>query len=226
VTLATAVEERTDTVRFVVTTVDPLYADRLAHMGYLPAGGDRFATRWFPRSPELPRIHDRFAASIETMILQSARLVPVPWEDALLELLQRLEGTPLQWWLYGSCALAIRGLDVAPGDVDVNVDDAEEAGRILEDLLVAPVERFTGWIAGAGGRAFCHAIVEWVSEPRRELDDPSAPHEQGPLIAGALDVVEWRGHAVRVPPLDAQLRACEQRGLTERAALIRSALQR
>jgi hypothetical protein len=224
VQLATAVDERSDAVRFVARTRDALCGDRLTHMGYLPAGDGSFATRWLPRSPELPRIYERFAASIERMVLQSARLVPVPWDDALLEFVRRVEGTPLRWWLYGSCALAVRGLDVEPGDVDLNVDDAEKTGRLLDDLLVSPVERFTGWVAGAGGRAFCHAIVEWLAEPRVELDDASAPYEQGPLVAGELEVIEWRGHAIRVPPLAAQLRVAEKRGLAERAALIRAAL--
>ncbi len=193
--------------------------------GYLPVGGDRFPTRWFVRTGDVPRIYDRFAACIETMVLQSARLVPVPWDDALLEVLRRVEGEGLDWWLYGSAALAVRGLDVQPGDVDLNVADAEAAGRRVADVLGAPVARFTGWVAGSAGRAFCHAIVEWLSDPRPELDDPAAPHEQGPFVVDELETVRWRGHEVRVPRLLVQLRVCEERGLTERAALIRSALR-
>ncbi|HWK25623.1 MAG TPA: hypothetical protein VNS09_03620 [Solirubrobacter sp.] len=218
--LTTAIEEHRNAVRFVVTTDAPLYQDRLVHMGYERVSNERCATRWFAPSPELPRYFARFAASIEPMVLQSARLVRVPWEEALLEFLRRVEGSGLDWWLYGSAALAVRGLDIEPGDLDINVSDAHAAGRVFDDLLVTPVERMHGWAANYTGRAFCHAIIEWIAEPLAEHDDASAPNEQGPLIAERLEVVRWRGHRVRVPPLLSQLRVCERRGLTDRVALI------
>jgi hypothetical protein len=225
VRLTTAIERHRGAVRFVVSTTTAIYQDRLTHLGYLRCGADdRFATRWFPATPDVERHYEHFAASIETMILQRAGLAPVPWEDALAEFLRRVEGSGLTWWLYGSAALAVRGLAIEPGDIDITVSNAPAAGRLLDDLLVTPVERATGWVANYTGRAFCHAIVEWLSEPHADFDDPSAPHEQGPHIASALEVVDWRGHAIAVPPLTAQLRTSECRNLTDRAALIRDAL--
>jgi hypothetical protein len=61
--------------------------------------------------------------------------------------------------------LAIRGLPVAPRDVDLKIDDAWLAGRLLDDLLVAPVERVHGWTARIIGRAFEHATIEWHAQP-------------------------------------------------------------
>ncbi len=78
------------------------------------------------------------------MVLQSARLERVPWEEALLEFLRRVDGTPLQWWLYGSGALAVRGLAIEPADIDIHVSDAALTGRIFDDVLVTPVERMHG----------------------------------------------------------------------------------
>jgi hypothetical protein len=166
-------------VRFVIAA-DPLYQDHLEHLGYLGIGNDRFATSWFPTSASVSRHYERFAASIEQMVRQSAGLVPVPWKEALLEFLGRVERSGLRWWLYGSAALAIRGIDVAPRDIDVNVSDAALTGRLLDDLLVTPVLELSGWVAKRVGRAFDKAIIEWLSEPRVELDDPLSPHEQGP----------------------------------------------
>src|SRR5262245_16827777 len=102
-----SVEERDDGVRFVIAAEDPRCRDALPQMGYLAAGVG-FATRWFPR--DAARYFPRFAASIEPMLLQKLRLAPVPWEDALEEWLRRVEGSGLEWWLYGSGALAVRGL--------------------------------------------------------------------------------------------------------------------
>jgi hypothetical protein len=111
-----------------------------------------------------------------------------------------------------------------PGDLDVNVDDPWLAGRLCDDLLVTPVERLSGWVAGHVGRTFNGAVLEWLSDPLARLDDPAAPCEQGPFIAAELETVHWRGHPIRVPPLRAQLRVAERRGLTARAELIRAAL--
>lgn len=224
--LQTSVEERGGHARFIVATEDPLAQDRLVHMGYLAIGNERFATRWFPPSANVRRYYDRFAASIEQMVLHSARLVPVPWEEALREVLHRVENTDLQWWIYGSAALALRGLPIEPGDIDIHVSDAAQTGRIFDDLLVTPVERMNGWVAMYTGRAFCHATIEWLSEPHAKHDTRSAPHEQGPFVADHIETVQWREHVVRVPPLSAQLRVCERRGLTARADLIRSVMRR
>lgn len=90
---------------------------------------------------------------------------------------------------------------------------------------VAPVERVHGWAAGYLGRAFKHATIELLAQPLEERDDPDAPHEQGPLIEPMLETVEWRGNLVRVPPLQAQLHVCRERGLHQRAELIRTRLR-
>jgi hypothetical protein len=222
--LQTAVETAGGAVRFVVTSIDARTRDVLAALGYLPLDERRSATRWFPRSPGIDRYHARFAASIEPMVLQKARCVAVPWERALLEFLRRVQGTRLRWWLYGSAALAVRGLPVEPGDVDVRVDDAALAATLCDDLLVTPVERLDGWVARHVGRAFSHAIVEWLADPHPHLDDAGAPSEQGVFVEPDLETLSWHGHVIRVPPLAAQLRSCEQRGLADRAALIRRAM--
>jgi hypothetical protein len=223
--LRTHVEERGGAARFVIDGADAVAAHALVHMGYLGLGDGRFATRWYPDAAEARRRHHRFAAAIGPMVRQCARLEPAPWAAALLEALGRLEGSGLAWWLYGSAALAVRGLAVDPGDVDLHVDDARAAGRLFDDVLVSPVERLDGWVAEWVGRAFCGAVVEWLAAPHAAVDDPAAPHEQGPYVASAIEVVRWRGHDVPVAPLDAQLRSCERRGLADRAVLVRAAMR-
>jgi hypothetical protein len=61
--------------------------------------------------------------------LQHAGLRPVRWELALKEFLARLEDAEVKRWLLGSGALAVRGLDVAPRDLDFAVSVAGAVGR-------------------------------------------------------------------------------------------------
>ena len=205
------------------TTVG-LYQDRLEHMGYARTGPDTFA-RDLSATGDVPRIHANFTCHLEEMLLQSARVRPARCEEALAEFLRRVDGTGLDWFLYGSGALAVRGLDVDPGDLDFHVGDAYLAGRIFADLLVEPVTDMRGWIADAGGRAFHGCLFEWIAGVHPDVDEPE-PHEQGAVAAARRETVRWRGRDVWVAPLDLQLAVAERRGLTDRVARIRGLLRR
>lgn len=65
--------------------------------------------------------------------------------------IDRVSGTGVGSWLYGSRALAMRGLDVVPGDLDFAVDDGWVVGEALTDLLVEPLTGMEGWVADSGG---------------------------------------------------------------------------
>lgn len=216
--LSTSVEIRDDRAIYKVRTSNLLYQDRLLHIGFASSREGRFA-RSLSASGDVWRTHRNFAQHLEEILLQSARLHPVPWEDTLDLFLRRVEGTSLRWFLYGSAALALRGIDVGPGDLDFHVNDAHLAGSIFEDLLVEPVTTMTGWIADCGGRAFAGCLFEWMAGAHAEVDEPM-PHEQGPKALSCLESVRWRNWSVPVPSLALQLSVTERRGLSERAAKI------
>jgi hypothetical protein len=119
-----------DAAEFVIATEHPIYQNRIVHMGWLPAGKNLFVRR-VAAVADIDRIFDNFARHLEEMVLQSARLRPVPWQDALEEFLIRVDRSNLNWWLYGSGALAVRGIDVDPGDLDFVVDDAQGRSQAL-----------------------------------------------------------------------------------------------
>ena len=164
----------------------------------------------------------RFEIHAESMVRQAAGLDPAPWEDALATLVDRA-GTR-DWWLAGSAALAVRGLAVAPRDIDLIADAAacDRLAAALADLLVEPLTD-GGYLGKRWFRGFAGARFECVGGVHPTVDDDE-PSDFGPYAAARLETVEWNGHALRLPPLDLQLRASERRGLTERAALIRDAL--
>ena len=218
-TLATTLRLVEDEAEYVVMTSDPIYQERMVHKGWRPSDHATFVRR-FAAPTDIERIHENFKRHLEEMLLQSARMSPVRWEEALEEFLRRQAGTGLRWWLYGSGALAVRGLDVQPGDLDLAVDDATHAGALLDDLLVEPVTKMPNWVAWWGGGAFCGAILEWLSDPRPEYE----PHEQGVAARDRLETVTWRDWEVPVPPLDLQLAIALKRGLADRAAIISEAM--
>ena len=67
-----------------------------------------------------------------------------------------MDAHDITWWLVGSTALAVRGLDVSPRDVDLVVDEvgAHWLAELLLDDLIAPVTPIQTWSARWFGRAF------------------------------------------------------------------------
>jgi hypothetical protein len=203
--------------QFVLTAVDPELRQAAAALGFDQVG-DTFV-RTFPEgAPRLGEAWRNFARHAEAMLSQTASGV-APWDEALIAFLERVDG--VDWWLAGSGALAVRGVDVSPRDLDVITDagGAQRLGELLADALVEPVFATDGWVARWWGRAFLGARVEWVAEVAPSVDDPD-PADFGPVAAANLERVGWRGHELLVPPLDLQLAVCERRGLTERVEAI------
>lgn len=190
-------------------------------MGWSRVTGQSLA-RSVADTPDLERIFANFDAHLEEMLLQSAALRPVRWERALEEFLDRVDGSGLEWWVYGSGALAARGIDIEPRDLDLAVDGAHLAAALLSDLLVEPATPRHGWVAEWTGRAFHGALIEWLAGAHPSGASP--PHEQEPGAREYLETIEWRGRPVHVPVLELQLIVAEQRGLENRAQLIRSAM--
>jgi hypothetical protein len=212
------------TTLFIIADLDPAYHDAVRVLYYSPVE-DGFAKSYPADTPHLDRIYQNFEQYAEEMVLQTAQVRLVPWDKALFAFLQIIEDNRINWWLTGSTALAVRGLDIAPRDLDLIVDDASapKLGELLLDYLVEPVLPSTGWIGNWFGRAFLHARLEWVGGVNASVDTPHVS-DFGPTAASRLEAVNWHGKAIRVPPLDLQLQVSERRGLTGRAEKIKRML--
>jgi len=182
--------------------------------------------RIFPaESLYLERAYANYSRLLEDYLAAEAGERPVRWEDALESLLRAINGQELRWLLVGSASLAVRGLDVSPGDIDLATDaaGARLLGELLADALVEPVMPVTDWICRWWGRAWMGARVEWVGDVLPTVDQPH-PADFGPTAMAQAVTVPWRGYEVPVPPLKLMLAVTERRGLVQRAETIRQAL--
>jgi hypothetical protein len=205
---------------FIFSDVEPEYHDILRNLYYSPVE-EGFAKVYPSDTPNLDRIYLNFERYAQEMVLQAARIHPVEWDKSLSVFLQVIEGSNVDWWLAGSAALAVRGLDIVPADLDLVVDDtsASKLGELLLDYLIEPIQPSPGWIWNYFGRAFLYARLEWVGGVNEGADSPQVS-DFGPTAAKRLEVVNWRGKDIRVPPLDLQLEVSKRRGLVERAEKI------
>jgi hypothetical protein len=103
----------------------------------------------------------------------------------------------------GSVALAVRGVDVRPGDIDVitTVEGADALADRYRDVLVVPVADDPGF--GIWGRAFTGGIrVEWLGNPARIQEGPWPLAAQTWTIASPFEEVCWQGRVLRAPPVE------------------------
>lgn len=183
-------------------------------------------TKSFPSdSRYIDKCFQNFERHIQEIILQRANVHPILWRDSLSAFLEIVEGKKIDWWLGGSAALAVRGINVVPHDIDLVTDEsgALELGEILKDCLVEPVVDCQGWICRLFGKAFLHTEIGWAGAVEESVDIPK-PTDFGPAAAQRLETVEWCSYKIRVPPLDLQILTNERRGLTDRVEKIKTAM--
>ena len=211
-------------VLFVVLDLPERYQQAASTIGFEPVENG-FARRFPAESRHLDRAYANFSRLVEDLFLTEAGESAKRWDVALEALLGAVRGHDLNWYLVGSASLAVRDLDVAPGDIDlaVDADGANQLADILSDALIEPIIPVSGWICDWWGRAFLGCRVEWVGAVHPSVDTP-LPTDFGPTAASRLETVAWRGHTLRVPPLDLLLAISERRGLAGRASRIREAI--
>ena len=215
--------ERHDTAEaseFRVMEVPEELIPAIRRSGFDELDGGVWAKTFPAEAPHLDRAWQNFQRLVEPWLRQVAGLDPVPWQEALELVCRRLTDARVDWWLTGSGALAVRGVAVTPGDLDLVVaaEDACRVGDLLLDGLIEPVTR-VDWFCEWWGRAILGARVEWVGGVGPASDEPE-PTDFGLAAAAALETVRWRGWDVRIPPLELQRAVSARRGLVERVRLI------
>jgi hypothetical protein len=155
------------------------------------------------------------------MVRQRIEKTAGDWRAALRDLLSRAGQARVPVAVVGSAALAVRGVDVRPGDIDVltTLEGADALGESYRDVLVVPVATEPGF--GRWGRAFIGGIrVEWLGTPAgvREGPWPLAAAEWS--VASPFDEIRWENRSLRVPPLDVQRQVEVQRQRRDRVAAI------
>ena len=213
-----------DQALFVVHDLPERYHAAAQRVGHEPFEGG-LARRFPADSLHLERAYTNYRRLLEDYLATEAGERPVRWESALEAFLATTAGRDLPWLLVGSASLAVRGLDVLPGDIDLAADaaGARLLGELLADALIEPVMPVSDWICRWWGRAWMGARVEWVGDALATVDQPH-PADLGPTAMAQAVTVSWRGYPVPVPPLELMLAVTERRGLAQRAEAIRQAM--
>jgi hypothetical protein len=223
-----SVHDRGGEVRFVVEDADPATARLLAAQAYTEADG-RFEKRF--RRDDLLFPHDFRAIEARWIgYLREApdrRATPATVDRALAWVADHHAEAGIDWWLTGSAALYVRGIDLLPHDIDVMayLRQAEAVGSVVAPSIVEPFQRVSDWVVKGFGVIDRGIRVDYAFEPEAWVDGQGIV-DFGPTAEQRLEEVHWRGRVLRVPEVTTHLWPNEVRGRLDRVALIRAYLRR
>jgi hypothetical protein len=139
------------------------------------------------------------------MLDQAHGVRPVDWEAGLAWIAPVLDGMGAGWFVIGSAAMAVRGLDVAPGGVDIAMDEAS-ADRLMSRVpggVLRPIVDPGDWpVATRYGTLFHGCAISVIAGMKEQ---PGRPTLWDAAARASLETVTWRDRPVRVPPLPLQL---------------------
>ena len=143
---------------------------------------------------------------------------------AVHALCDRLDATDVPWAVTASANLALRGLPVEPGDVDV-ITDADGAYDIADRFsgavvrpVVPPSEAASEHIRSHfGALSLDGTTVELMGDVEHRIDGEWVA---APDVAAVRESVPLDGRSVPVMPLDFELTGYRARGDHDRASLV------
>ena len=148
----------------------------------------------------------------EQIIKNFERLMPNAfgegeWEKALLEVARICKESGITWYLTGSVCDAVRGVDVRPHDLDVEIfsKDWDKAQEALSDYIVEPFIETKGWARDYFGRiVVANTLVDMVADEK--YDFPNYAYEP----------YEWKGYTLWLETFMSRYNTEKQRGRLER----------
>jgi hypothetical protein len=215
VRISTGIEDGWRTIG--VSDASPGQRAALEELEFPPDRVQRYppGTRYFDRAVVNLR------QAVDEIVTQESARTPAGWLVQFRDLLSRAESARVPLAVVGGAALAIRGIDVCPGDIDVltTLEGADALAESYQDALVVPL--FTSPGFGRFGRAFTGGIrVEWLGNPARAQEGPWPLAAAAWSIASPFDEIRWENRLLGVPPLELQRAVEVQRQRADRVAAI------
>lgn len=168
----------------------------------------------YPRNSKyIKKMKKRYHKYAHTMFDQVGYFTNIPWKVGLKKFCSMVKDTTIDWWLTGSCASCIRGINLDPHDIDIMIDSKSTSivTEIFKDFLIEPIVDTNGWLTKEFGVIFMDVRIDIASDPVASLDNP-IPLDCGQYAKNNLEIIEWEGYKIKIPLLQLQLNANEKRG--------------
>ncbi|MDR1704149.1 MAG: AraC family transcriptional regulator [Clostridiales bacterium] len=151
----------------------------------------------------------------ELSIKQLTGEIPAPWENALDLFIGEIDKLGVDWYIHGSVALALWGINVTPKDVNIiiaNAPDFEKVRAHFARYAIAPIQPCDEYGMCGGGQIFMEAAISIWTQKQDRYD------------MSALGKASCKGRDVYLSSLEMLRKDNEYYGRDERVALIEEKL--
>jgi len=209
-----------DDVIFRISDFELKY-ERILKMCFYTNDGKGYTKRYPADAKYLAKMQERYAQKARLMFDQLGYFTEIPWEKGLEKFCEIMEGQNIDWWLTGSCAACIRGVRLNPHDIDIMINsaDKDKITELFSDYLIEPIIDTNGWVTKDFGVMFLEVRIDIASDPSPLIDQPE-PADCGPYARNHLEIIEWNGYKIQVPPLQLQLNVNRRRERFDRVKII------
>lgn len=134
-------------------------------------------------------------------------------DDALEWICDNHKKNDVKWWLAGSAALYIRGIDVIPHDIDVMtyMSEIDKIKEIVYDKIIEPFHFVTGWVVKGFGVIDYNCRIDYAFEPEKYVDD-NGYCDFGLYAEQHLEKIVWHGREIQIPPIELHVLSNVRRG--------------
>lgn len=155
----------------------------------------------------------------EVAVSQQLKIQPAPWEKALELFVPEMKELGVDWYIHGSTAMALWGIDVVPKDINIIIPNASDFDRVREHFYMRalrPFERCEGWLMSGLGSIFMEANIEFAFHNKAEE----------PFDMSSLHKLRYKGTDIYLSTLKMLKIDNENFGRPDRAALIGAKMEK
>jgi len=170
-------------------------------------------TKSFDNVKDFEYCAENFTKYGETAIKQQLKIIPIPWEKALDVFITEISKLDVDWFIHGSVAMTLWGIDVAPKDINIiiaNCFDFDKVRNHFNKYAIRPIERCNDWIMSGLGYIFMETTIG-IAIQNKDIE---------PYDMSQLEKVDYNGHKIFIVNLDTLKQNNDYYGRPERVKLI------
>lgn len=211
-------------IEYQIEDIPDEYKEVLLHYGFTEKN-HRYTrsynknTFMFQQSSRL--LKENFEGCLEKMINNTLCNTKMDWEKALDAIADKMLKNNISWWLTGSAACAIRGINIIPQDIDIMTYKTEikKVEKVFKNFAIEPYHHVTNWVVKGFGVIYLNGRIDMAFEPE-ESSDGHGRVDFGFYAMNNLETIKWKGYSIKVPPVDLHIYSNKVRGRHDRVKLI------